>query len=409
MGYGLKLGLNIVIGQCLGQQCRIVILTNQSRTNHGRAKGGDIQGHVRRTTWARLIVSDPHNRDWCLGRDPACITMPIPIQHHITDDQNARSRKQLGHKRPLYGFEAWYTSKLDVAFGQRMITSIFILLRIISSLPTSIGYWIGGSLGRILFHVIKDRRKVCENNIETCFPKLADSEKSAIVRQHFINLGIGIVESSWAWFRPQRFIKQRVTIAGVECVEEARQRGHGILLVGPHYTMADLVAMIVVEAIGPLVITYRPQNNRKLDCFINAKRSRFGQLVDVRNLRQIRKQLSKGSTVWFSPDQDLGARGSVFAPFFAQEACTITTTARLADGPAVSTIFVQVYRDKCGYHVKFLPFRSDYPTSDQLVNATLLNQLIERTVEMHPGQYMWIHRRFKTRPDSSHAVWHQDH
>lgn len=290
-----------------------------------------------------------------------------------------------------------------------MISLIFALLRMISSLPTAVGYRIGGLIGAILIRAVPKRRQVCQANIEACFPHLSDVEKHELVGLHFRELGIGIVETSWAWFRPQHFIKARLHIAGREVIERARQQGEGVLLVGPHCTMTDLVAMMVFEAIGPIVITYRPQDNAKLNDMINNQRRRYGELVDVRNLRQIHKHLAQGDTVWFSPDQDLGPRGSVFASFFGQETCTITTTARLSKSPTVRTVFLQVYRDKLDYHLRFIPFRENYPEEDQVSNARHLNALIEDAVMQSPAQYMWIHRRFKTRPDSHHQSVYPSH
>lgn len=289
-----------------------------------------------------------------------------------------------------------------------MISLIFVLLRMISSLPPSVGYRIGGLIGAILMRVVPERRNVCQANVDACFPHLSDTEKHALVGHHFRELGIGIIETSWAWFRPQHFIKPHLHIEGLEVIERARERGEGVLLVGPHSTMTDLVAMMVFEAIGPLVITYRPQDNAKLDDMINDQRRRYGELIDVRNLRKIHKHLSQGDTVWFSPDQDLGPRGSVFAPFFGQETCTITTTARLSKSPTVRTVFVQVYRNELDYHLRFIPFRANYPEEDQISNARHLNELIEDNVMQSPAQYMWIHRRFKTRPDSQHHTLYQD-
>ena len=290
-----------------------------------------------------------------------------------------------------------------------MVSILFCTLQTISKLPTSWGYSIGRYLGMILMRVFKSRRRFCETNVRLCFPNLSEQQSGNLVRANFQELGVGIVESSWAWFRPQSFITPHLSIHGAELITHAKKRGCGVLLIGPHNTMSDLVAMMVYQAVGRIVITYRPQDNQKLDQLINDRRRKFGDLTDVRNLRQIRKHLADRRIVWFSPDQDLGHRGSVFAPFFGNEACTITTPARLSEPATVCPIFVHAYRTSFHYHLRFMEFPAAYPTKNQEDNARALNQLIENAVEMSPTQYMWIHRRFKTRPPTDPAALYGDH
>lgn len=285
----------------------------------------------------------------------------------------------------------------------------FKLLQGVSALPPSAGYVIGHALGILIRLCFPKRRYVCETNIRLCFPELSADEQHKLVQECFLNIGIGIIECGWAWFREATFIERRLNIEGLEVITAAREANKGILLIGPHFTIADLMAMMVFQAIGPLVITYRPQDNQVLDDIICSKRERYGRLVDVRDLRAVRRCLQNRETVWFSPDQDLGAKGSVFASFFGQPACTITTPARLAQSDSVAAIFVSARRNGEMYQLSFEPFSEQFPSVDQTANARELNALIESSISKAPSQYLWIHKRFKTRPSSSTTSIYPDY
>ena len=282
-------------------------------------------------------------------------------------------------------------------------------LRGLAHLPRSLGYRAGALLGMAMMKLANKRRRICEINLRTCFPKLSASEHRKLVQTCFRELGIGVVETSWAWFRPASFVAQYIHVEGVQHIKKALADGHGVLLIGPHYTMLDLVAMIVNQTLGSLVISYRPQNNKAMDQIIHEKRQRFGELVSVKDLRTIKKRLNTGHIVWFSPDQDLGQKSSVFAPFFGRQTSTITTPARLSAPDKVTPIFLNLHRKEGLYHLSFQRFSDNYPSLDQVENATQLNLLIERAVAACPGQYLWIHRRFKTSNDSEEKSLYPNH
>jgi KDO2-lipid IV(A) lauroyltransferase len=120
------------------------------------------------------------------------------------------------------------------------------------------------------------------------------------------------------------------------------------------------------------------------------------------------KHLKQGQMVWFGPDQDMGPKGSVFAPFFGRPACTVTTPARLARMSGAVSLFLDLHRDDQGtYQVRLQPMPENYPAEDEVENATHLNQCIEDALNNHPAQYMWMHKRFKTNPDLNRQTLYQ--
>jgi KDO2-lipid IV(A) lauroyltransferase len=111
--------------------------------------------------------------------------------------------------------------------------------------------------------------------------------------------------------------------------------------------------------------------------------------------------------VWYAPDQDYGRKHSVFAPFFGVNAATITATARFAslnNSPVL--MFQHTRNDETGQWIlKFHPVLADYPTGDEIADATRMNSMLESLIRETPAQYLWLHKRFKTRPEGEPSLY----
>ena len=282
------------------------------------------------------------------------------------------------------------------------------LIRLLAAMPPALGVAMGRLLGTLLFYAARGRRLVCERNISVSFPELNPNEQKKLVKECFIQNGVGLTETAWSWHRPIGFIDDKVVVSGQELLHAAGKNQTGILLLCPHYSTLDLVAPLLHAVAGRFVISYRPNDNPTFDQAVRRGRTRYAELVDVRALREIVKHLKQGDVVWFGPDQDMGPRGSVFAPFFGRSACTVTTPSRLARISGAVSIFLDLHRDIKGvYHLSFVAMPDNYPCDDEVENACQLNQCIEKTLRKHPSQYMWMHKRFKTNPDLTKQTLYQ--
>ena len=282
------------------------------------------------------------------------------------------------------------------------------LIRLLALMPPALGMATGRLIGRFLFFAAANRRLVCERNIGVCFPQLNPKVQRQVVKECFEEHGIGLTETAWSWYRPVDFVHDKLMVSGDEHLSNAMQMGRGVLLLCPHYSMLDLVAPLMHAIAGRFVISYRPNDNPQFDQAVCRGRKRYAELVDVRALREIVKHLKQGQMVWFGPDQDMGPKGSVFAPFFGRPACTVTTPARLARMSGAVSLFLDLHRDDQGtYQVRLQPMPENYPTEDEVENATHLNQCIEDALNNHPAQYMWMHKRFKTNPDLTRQTLYQ--
>lgn len=277
-------------------------------------------------------------------------------------------------------------------------------------LPLRWQFWLGRKLGITLYKMANSRRRDTLINLRLAFPEKSEAEREAMAKQVFVNQSIGAFETLCAWFRPNIFTRT-VTISGLQHVVNAQNEGRAVILLGAHYTMLDLGGLLCSQFFT-LDCMYRPQNNAFLDWFIyNARSSMCSKLISSRNMNSLVDSVREGRIVWYSPDQDYGLKYGVMAPFFGVPAATITATRRLATVgskehmPAVMGL--HTYRQspdslsrgkRPHYHITITPALDNYPSDNEVVDATRVNEMLEDLIRIDPTQWMWFHRRFKNGP-----------
>ena len=146
----------------------------------------------------------------------------------------------------------------------------------------------------------------------------------------------------------------------------------------------------------------RDHNNPLMNAIMTrARERRYGTVLGARDLRGLFRSLKKNHTVWYATDQDYGRKDIVFAPFFGVDAGTITATSRIAERSGCMVVPFSHFRrqGRPGYDIYFHPALENFPGGDDLQDATRINGIIEREIRRAPDQYLWMHRRFKTRPE----------
>ena len=158
----------------------------------------------------------------------------------------------------------------------------------------------------------------------------------------------------------------------------------------------------------PTYNMYKLHRNELFERVMKASREKHAKgLIERRDVRSFIRQLRKGEVCWYAPDQDFGTQNSVFAPFMGVETSTLTATSRLAKmGRAVVIpFFPRRRRNEIGYDVFILPPLENFPSGDDVKDAKLVNELIAEQIVLAPEQYLWGHRRFKTRPEGEPDVY----
>ncbi|VFP83209.1 kdo(2)-lipid IV(A) palmitoleoyltransferase [Candidatus Erwinia haradaeae] len=275
-------------------------------------------------------------------------------------------------------------------------------------LPYPLLYRLGIFIGRISMRFMKRRVFIVRRNLELCFPDMNKTALERCVNSNFESLGIGLLETGMAWFWSDRRVKNLFSVKGLENLKMAHASGKGILMIGLHFMSLELGG----RAMGlchPLIAIYRPHNNKLIEWAQTKGRLRSNKaMMNRRNLRGVIRALKSGEVVWFAPDQDYGPKGSVFAPWFAVPNVATTSgtwvLARLAK-PALMTVVFLRKEDCSGYELVIEKEIHDYPLDNEIQAARYINHVIESEIMRAPNQYMWLHRRFKTRPEGMSSLY----
>ncbi len=280
-------------------------------------------------------------------------------------------------------------------------------MRGVVRLPWQVQCAFGDAAGGLLYRLMRRRRKIAERNVALCFPRLAEPARLRIVRRHFRSLGLGLVEVALAWWGRDEQIAARSRIVGSEHLEAALSHGRGVILFGGHFTTFELGGRILASRFE-VGATYRPDNDPWWDSMLRAGRGRYlSALVAHKDARAMVRYLGRNRILWYAPDQDYGGRRRVFARFFAERASTTTATAWLARKSGARIVPYASYRrtDDSGWDVVLGPALDGFPTGDDPADAERLNGVLEGQIARSIEQYLWIHRRFKTRPPGAPPVY----
>ncbi|MEN8382328.1 LpxL/LpxP family acyltransferase [Acinetobacter radioresistens] len=284
-----------------------------------------------------------------------------------------------------------------------LIVFIFSFLAV---LPWCIQWRIARLLANPAWRFLSSRRQTTIRNLEICFPEKSPDEVELAAKEVFFNALIGLFEALNAWYAPKWF-KSRVYIQGLEHIENAK--GQGILLLSSHTTLLD-AGGYMCSLFFELDVVYRPQNNPLLEMLIYWGRAKvYKNQISKNDMRGLIKDLKQGRAVWYSPDQDFGLKQGVMAPFFGVQAATVTAHRRIMQISNALAIPLYFYRTgdirNPQYHILLEPQLEDFPGKDEITDATRVNKILERQIRMAPTQYMWFHRRFKTRPDGYDKIY----
>lgn len=281
------------------------------------------------------------------------------------------------------------------------------LLWLISKLPLSWQTRIGAGLGNILYHLMRKRRRISAINLQLCFPEKSAEEKEALLKNNFRHLGMLLIDSGLSWWGSRKRLERLAHFSGNEHLEKALAEGKGAILLTCHMTSLELGGQLLAMRY-PLQVMYKRSRNALTEAIILRGRQRFTHRVFKHDdIRSMLRGLREGLAAWYSPDQDFGRKRSVFADFMGVPAATVRMTAVLAgrSGAPVIPYFPIRLPDNQGFEIRILPPLMNFPSGDDVKDARAVNTAIEGIVRQYPEQYLWLHRRFKTRPKGAPPVY----
>lgn len=275
-----------------------------------------------------------------------------------------------------------------------------------AQLPYPVLCFLGTRIGAMARPFLKRRESIARKTRN--FVSRSILRKNAkMIAENFRSLGMALVETGMAWFWPDSRVRKWFDVEGLDNLKRAQMQNRGVMVVGVHFMSLELGGR-VMGLCQPMMATYRPHNNQLMEWVQTRGRMRSNKaMIGRNNLRGIVGALKKGEAVWFAPDQDYGRKGSSFAPFFAVENVATTNgtyvLSRLS-GAAMLTVTMVRKADYSGYRLFITPEMEGYPT-DENQAAAYMNKIIEKEIMRAPEQYLWIHRRFKTRPVGESSLY----
>ncbi|MEO5862601.1 MAG: lipid A biosynthesis acyltransferase [Burkholderiales bacterium] len=281
--------------------------------------------------------------------------------------------------------------------GSRLVLGLAWLLHF---LPLPVLAWLGKGLGRLLFWAGKSRRLVALKNLSLCFPALSQTRRQQIARAHFQAFAQVMLEQGLFWWASDRRFLRTVTLTGGE--NWIAVQGRPVILLAPHFVGLDWAGVRLSE-LKVLASIYSRPKNKLLDRMLLKGRTRFNQSVLFSRqdgLRGVVKALRQGIPFYYLPDLDFGRRNAVFVPFFGVPAATVTGLSRLAKiaHAVVLPVVARQLAQGRGYEVTIYPAWDNFPTDDVTADTRRMNEFIEQRIGEMPEQYLWTHKRFKTRP-----------
>jgi Kdo2-lipid IVA lauroyltransferase/acyltransferase len=283
--------------------------------------------------------------------------------------------------------------------GSRVTIGLMWLLH---WLPLPVQAAIGRGLGRALYALGRSRRRIALRNLELCFPQWPTSQREALAREHFQWLGRSLLERGLLWFAPRRRLERLIRVEGDIGLADRSDRP--VMWLAPHFMALDVAGVAIqlhVKKTGTSI--YQAQSDKVFDAAIRRGRLRFGN-AEIFSRKESAKPLMRcirrGQPFFNLPDMDFGPKDAAFVPFFGVPAATLLAPSRMARAldMVVQPVVAEMLPGGQGYVVRFLPPWENFPTDDAPADTLRMNQWIEREIERLPAQYLWVHKRFKTRP-----------
>lgn len=277
-------------------------------------------------------------------------------------------------------------------------------MRLLTKLPLACQLWIGRRLGDLAYFLLPGRRRVARINLALCFPELNPDRRKRLLHESFQSVGMGLMETFLCWWAPVERVRALCRLEGFEHLEAARQLGRGVILLSAHFTSLELGGRLLT-LYEPLNAMYRPSANPLVDEIMRRGREQHipGGGIAKDDVRGMLRALRRGDVVWYAPDQGVQRSYGEPVEFFGHAAITNTATSRFArvTGAPVVPFFTLRRKDRRGYRLIIQPPLDNFPSGDDIADATRINRLLEDIIREEPAQYFWLHRRFKRMPEGN--------
>jgi KDO2-lipid IV(A) lauroyltransferase len=280
-------------------------------------------------------------------------------------------------------------------------------------LPRGLARAIGAAIGAVAFRGLGRLRRVGLRNLELAFPEMTPQQRLAILRSEYRNLGFLLAEFCKMPGYTAATVSQFIRYEGLENYLRAREKGKGVLVLTGHLGAWELSSFYHSLMGMPMDMVIRRLDNPLVDAFVNRIRCLRGNRVIHKDdfARGLIASMRAGETVGILMDTNMTPPQGVFVPFFGVLACTASGMARIAakTGAAVVPGFLLWERTERKYVLHFGDplevVHTGDAEQDALTNTAAFTAAIEGYVRQYPEQWLWMHRRWKTRPPGEEGIY----
>ena len=280
------------------------------------------------------------------------------------------------------------------------------LMRLLAHVPLPLLRALGWLIGEVLFVLAAPRRRVALRNLALCFPHEDERTRRRWARQSFVAFCQSWLDRSWLWFAPRETVLKRVQLTGA--LEELEGDAPTIIFAPHFYGMDAGGSALTLHTPRAFTSIFSTHPDPAVDAWFRNGRQRFG---DVRMLNRkdgvkpILSNLRKGGLLYLLADMDFGRNDSLFVPFFGVPAATVPSLSRFARLGRAKVIGMATRLVPGGYVAEITPAWEHYPTDDLEADTAEMNRRLEQWIAPEPGQYYWVHKRFKTRPEGEPGLY----
>jgi KDO2-lipid IV(A) lauroyltransferase len=281
------------------------------------------------------------------------------------------------------------------------------LFKTLELTPLSVAKRLAAGYARVLDLAIPRLRRVARKNLAMALPEKPEREREAIIDGTFRSIGRVLLAFARFPSITRETVSRWIRYQGYEHFEEALKRGKGVLFATAHLGTWELSAYSHALLSAPMGVVVRPLDNPQLDAFVEHRRGLSGNhLIGKRDFaRPIMQALRRNEAVGILVDQNVLPEAGAFVDFFGKLACSGTTFAKIAarSGAAVIPGFAFWSEEEQRHILHFYP---EVPmTGDLEADTAAIQKAVENAIREHPDQWLWIHRRWKTRPPGEPSLY----
>jgi KDO2-lipid IV(A) lauroyltransferase len=280
-------------------------------------------------------------------------------------------------------------------------------MHVLAKLPLPVLRGLGKCVGRLLYVLAGQRRRIALRNLALCFPEMPEARRKALAKETFEVFCQTFLDRSWLWFGSEELVRSRVKLTGAVHELDGEQ---STIVFAPHFYSMDAGGLALpLNTSREFTSIYATNPDPALDAWFMAGRQRFGNvrmLNRADGVKPIISCLRKGGLLYLLPDMDYGKNDSVFVPFFAvQSTATIPSLSRFARLGKAKVVALYNRMTPEGYVAELTPAWENFPSDDHVEDTARMNRELQAAIMTMPAQYYWVHKRFKTRPDGEPSLY----